>query len=374
MSRKIAVVVAAGSLFGGASAGPASGAQTFGADMTQPVGTGCVQACTVHTWVRSNNTAETGSPVAGVLTKVRLKYAGDGGSGRLIVLRQEGNPVQFRNVGPELPFTVPATTAQVFSFDVRRRVAVGDRLGLIASVTLAGLTPMSQSTDRYFANGPPRRSFYMNGAHATDTVAAYSDLADVQPLIDGTVEPDADADGFGDESQDRCVGTAGTDGGCEPPPPTTSDPGTTQEPAPVVVPPDLTAPDVLALSATNRRFAVGRAATSIAAARRGTKFRYALTEGGTATYTFERALAGRRSGGQCVKPTRRLRRSRRCTRYQQVGVISRNAVQGENELAFSGRIGRKSLRLGRHRLVLTAVDAAGNRSEPKLLTFTVVRR
>ena len=43
--------------------------------------------------------------------------------------------------------------------------------------------------------------------------------------IAAVVEPDADGDGFGDESQDKCVGVAGATNGCPPPAP------------PVVVPP-----------------------------------------------------------------------------------------------------------------------------------------
>ena len=40
---------------------------------------------------------------------------------------------------------------------------------------------------------------------------------------------------------------------------------------------------------------------------------------------------------------------------------------------FSGRIGRKSLKRGRHRAVLVATDAAGNTSAPKRLTFRIAR-
>jgi hypothetical protein len=47
---------------------------------------------------------------------------------------------------------------------------------------------------------------------------------------------------------------------------------------------------------------------------------------------------------------------------------------GTNEKPFSGKIGRKSLGAGRYRATLSAVDAAGNRSKPKLLKFRVARR
>jgi hypothetical protein len=48
------------------------------------------------------------------------------------------------------------------------------------------------------------------------------DQTNAELAIQATIEPDADSDGFGDESQDACVGIAGTQGGCVPPvaPPT----------------------------------------------------------------------------------------------------------------------------------------------------------
>ena len=42
-----------------------------------------------------------------------------------------------------------------------------------------------------------------------------------QPMLNATIEPDADGDGFGDESQDKCASAAGSTEGCPPagPPP-----------------------------------------------------------------------------------------------------------------------------------------------------------
>ena len=45
---------------------------------------------------------------------------------------------------------------------------------------------------------------------------------------------------------------------------------------------------------------------------------------------------------------------------------------GTTRHKFSGRIGSKKLSRGRYRAVLVATDAAGNRSAPKRLGFTVV--
>ena len=43
-------------------------------------------------------------------------------------------------------------------------------------------------------------------------------------------------------------------------------------------------------------------------------------------------------------------------------------------MKFSGRIGRKALKPGRYRALITATDGAGNKSKTKQLKFRVVRR
>ena len=39
---------------------------------------------------------------------------------------------------------------------------------------------------------------------------------------------------------------------------------------------------------------------------------------------------------------------------------------------FSGRIGKRRLAPGRYRFVVTAIDAAGNRSAPRTISFTIL--
>jgi hypothetical protein len=41
-----------------------------------------------------------------------------------------------------------------------------------------------------------------------------STLPNQRVNVSATLEPDADADGFGDETQDQCVGSAGPQSGC----------------------------------------------------------------------------------------------------------------------------------------------------------------
>jgi hypothetical protein len=60
-------------------------------------------------------------------------------------------------------------------------------------------------------------------------------------------------------------------------------------------------------------------------------------------------------------------------RYRTVGTLRRSGLEGPNRIRFTGRIGRRALRAGRYRAVLRAIDAAGNRSAPKVARFRIVR-
>jgi hypothetical protein len=183
---------------------PAAGAATtFGSDLSQPLSSNgrCTRTpCSVVTATRAGGAAETGSPIDGVLVRVRFRYAGDGAAGAFRVLRTVG-ATTLRNVGPELPFAVPANAAgDVFSFDVRHPIERGDRIGLAADASFTG--------DRYLAFGGDRScqvrqtgTAGADGLHAAGTDAEYVNAA-CELIVQGTVEPDADGDGRGDETQD----------------------------------------------------------------------------------------------------------------------------------------------------------------------------
>jgi hypothetical protein len=83
-----------------------------------------------------------------------------------------------------------------------------------------------------------------------------------------------------------------------------------------------------------------------------------------------RAAVGRLAVGRCVKPTRRLARHRRCTRFVAVGTLSRHASGGTNAVAFSGRIGRKALVPGSYRATLSL---SWGTAASRTLRFTIVR-
>jgi uncharacterized delta-60 repeat protein len=115
-------------------------------------------------------------------------------------------------------------------------------------------------------------------------------------------------------------------------------------------PVDRTAPVIGRISLSPKAFAASSRSTAQSAAARGTTIRYTLSEAATVIARIERAGAGRRAGT--------LRRAGRV---------------GSNRLAFSGRVGRKALRPGAYRLILTATDAAGNRSAARSARFRILR-
>lgn len=117
---------------------------------------------------------------------------------------------------------------------------------------------------------------------------------------------------------------------------------------------DRTKPVLSRVSLSPARFQVGKAKTALTARaaakalKRGTSVRYTLSENAAVTLTIARA--GQR------KPA---------------GKLTRRSRRGANRVAFSGRIGAKALKPGRYVLTLTAVDAAGNRSAAKKVSFRV---
>jgi hypothetical protein len=118
---------------------------------------------------------------------------------------------------------------------------------------------------------------------------------------------------------------------------------------------DLVAPEVSKLALRPAVFQTG--------SRNGTRISFRLSEAATVRLTVMRALPGHRGGGgRCLRGAPRKRsRTPRCTVYARVGgSIDRNATAGVNFVRFAGRIGGRTLRAGRYRLFLGAVDAAGN--------------
>jgi hypothetical protein len=122
-----------------------------------------------------------------------------------------------------------------------------------------------------------------------------------------------------------------------------SDPYTPPPPQPPPAccgpPPDVTKPVARRFRITHRRFRPHRGAT---------KFRFTLSEPADVRIRFKR-------------------------RGRSVGALKRRHLEaGANAITFSGRLRGHRLRAGRYVAVLTATDAAGNRSRARSIRFTVL--
>jgi uncharacterized delta-60 repeat protein len=122
-------------------------------------------------------------------------------------------------------------------------------------------------------------------------------------------------------------------------------------------PPPLAPLALSSLRVTNRRFTVARRSTpavgqaqAVASRKRGTAFLFRLNRAGTVTIRIKRL----RHSGRAVK-------------------LTRSSRAGGNRVRFSGRVGRRTLRPGRYRATLTAVDQAGSRSKASAVRFRIVR-
>jgi hypothetical protein len=69
-----------------------------------------------------------------------------------------------------------------------------------------------------------------------------------------------------------------------------------------------------------------------------------------------------------------IRRASGGIRTVRVTTLKRKANRGENTIRFSGRIGRRPLRPGRYRAVISATSADGRRAPATTLPFRIVRR
>lgn len=141
--------------------------------------------------------------------------------------------------------------------------------------------------------------------------------------------------------------------------------------------PDRTRPVVKRFSVTPKTFAVARGATAISArkTRRGTTFRFRLSERARVRIVLTLVTVGYVKGKRCVaKRPASKRKPRYCTRYVAAGALKRARLEGAVKLPFSGRMGRRPLRVGPYRARLTATDRAGNRSQTRTQHFRVVAK
>ncbi len=132
----------------------------------------------------------------------------------LRVFRPTGTAHQYQVIadGSELK-TIPASSG-LHNFPTRIPVKAGDFIGIRATSGECAVGTLNPA-DTYDYNSGTATAV---GALGNYLPSLYGWIID----ISATLEPDADNDGYGDESQDQCLGQAGTSNGCPAPPPASS--------------------------------------------------------------------------------------------------------------------------------------------------------
>jgi hypothetical protein len=107
----------------------------------------------------------------------------------------------------------------------------------------------------------------------------------------------------------------------------------------------------------------------------GTTFSFGLNQPASVIFSFTQWASGRKVGKRCVSQTEKNKNRRHCAHTIIAGTLTLSGHAGTNKLRFQGRISRaRKLKPGRYKLIVTATNAAGQRSTPRSLTFTILRR
>ncbi len=204
----------------------ASAALTFGADLNQTPNTDLGhptigEPISGVQEIDSDGASELGSPIAGVVVSARVKTLSNDPNPNLVIrLLDPLAAMSYFNLAPEIPIPVLAhavgTVTEVGG--LHHPVSVGDQLGIGTpkqdnfSIAVSD----AQSSTRIPA---------VQSGHPPGTAITYASSESKELLVAATVEPDADADGFGDESQDGCPTNPSAQGPCPSPAGSASVPG-----------------------------------------------------------------------------------------------------------------------------------------------------
>lgn len=183
------------------AAPPARAATTFGS--TSPTGTSCASG--PLTIIQTGSPAITyAAPNAGVITSWSYKAGSmPPATIKLRVVRPTSTAGTYTTIG--LTQTVSPSANQLITSPARIPVAANDFIGF----TTTSATGFDCGG---FAAGFNYATLHLDPAlGSTD---AYAPAAGVQVNISATLEPDADGDGFGDETQDACPDDAAVHSEC----------------------------------------------------------------------------------------------------------------------------------------------------------------
>jgi hypothetical protein len=310
MNRCTAPALAIAALLALPAAGHAS--QSFGSLLKNSPAPGpdpCVETvpgpCTLVGYINPNDAGDpvtSPAPADGVVVKFRIRSsAADSVTFRLANIDKQGDTALAKGAGVGPTVTLQGS-GEIEEYAARVPVAQGAHVALDAPAAHA---VYNQGGNKFtYLYGPPLAEG--QGPRST------GEEPTGELLVQAVVEPDADKDGFGDETQDGCPTQASTQGVC-----------------------DNAAPDLDDLSVS------------------GGNITYRLSEAATLRFRLEKFKHGR---------------------YVKVRTLTRTGSAGKNVVRIGRRFGGRKLSGGRYRVTVIAVDAAGNRSVVRRLRFRVRHR
>jgi hypothetical protein len=288
----------------------------------------CTIASFIHPSEPNGDPYSGGAPVAGVITKFRAYVETSTPSPLTLQLAEVSRPNPGEEstaiasiVATSPPVTIqPTPEAEIEEFSTRLPVKKGQQLAVVAGEKL-NVTYQSGGEQFSYLFSPP----LVSGGGPSTSHQSTGDL-----LVQATIEPDADGDGFGDETQDQCPTQKMTQGPC-----------------------DNTPPVVNGLGVANGTIS------------------YSLSEASTVSFQLEKKLHGRKAGKKCVKQTATNSGHKRCNLFKLVGAaFSGPGNQGANQVTLPNG---KKLGPGTYRVTMTVTDLAGNKAT-KTTTFRVVKK
>jgi hypothetical protein len=175
------------------------------ADAATEVGNGCAathaqENLTLVQLSQSSTALPLAVPAAGVVTKWKVNSQFSEPLPQTFNVLRPAGTNQFTAVGEASATVAPGAN----SFDTRIPVQPGDRPGLSSSVATLYCEGAAESDVLYFFEG---------NLPVGSTTIFGTDEPFVVPVV-AVIEPDADGDGFGDETQDKCPQSASTQAEC----------------------------------------------------------------------------------------------------------------------------------------------------------------
>jgi hypothetical protein len=139
-----------------------------------------------------------------------------------------------------------------------------------------------------------------------------------------------------------------------------------------------TAPTITSATQSHRTWSEGNTPAHARASKSkppiGTTFSFTLNEQASVSFAFTQRTSGREVEGKCIAQTKQNSRRPACKRTVTRGTLSLTGHVGSNSVFFAGRLSRlEKLTPGDYTLVITARNTTGERSDPKSLSFTIVK-